>query len=196
MNIWLTRHGQTDLNKQTLMQGRVNEPLNETGIAQAVKARKIIGDISFDAVYSSPLERAVATACIIGNIERNELITDERIIETDFGKYDKCNYHHMGPAMTLYWALPEIFPAPKTVESVKSMIQRSSSFLKELEQKDYENVLVVCHGGILRAMCGYLMDKRNGIYWRPKPKNCEIRVFSSDNGKHSFIKKYLIDEIE
>lgn len=40
MKIWITRHGQTALNKQKLMQGLTDEPLNETGIQQAKKARK------------------------------------------------------------------------------------------------------------------------------------------------------------
>ena len=54
MKIWITRHGQTALNKQKLMQGLTDEPLNETGIQQAKEARKKIGDIHFDAVYASP----------------------------------------------------------------------------------------------------------------------------------------------
>ena len=45
MKIWITRHGQTALNKQKLMQGLTDEPLNETGIQQAKEARKKIGDI-------------------------------------------------------------------------------------------------------------------------------------------------------
>ena len=184
MKIWITRHGETDLNRQRLMQGRSDIPLNETGIAQAQAARAKIGDMSFDAVYSSPLIRAVTTASIIGNVPENEIITDERIIETDFGKYEKRPYDRMGILMTLYWALPEIFPAPRTVESIRSMTARSSSFLRELEQMPYENVLVVCHGGIIRALCGYLQDRRNGIVWRPRPQNCEIRIYESIDGKH------------
>ena len=35
MKIYLTRHGQTDWNKQHLMQGRSDLPLNETGRLQA-----------------------------------------------------------------------------------------------------------------------------------------------------------------
>lgn len=188
MRIWITRHGQTELNKKKLMQGRVNEPLNETGISQAEAARKNIDDVKFDAVYSSPLDRAIVTASIIGNVSKDSIIIDERLIEADFGKYDKKHYAFMGPKMTLYWTLPEVFGAPKSVETIESLVQRSSSFLQELESKGYENVLIVCHGGIIRALCGYLEDKENGILWRPKPHNCEIRVYESDKGVHRRIR--------
>ena len=187
MKIWITRHGQTRYNKAKRMQGRTDEPLNETGILQAKEARKKIGDMHFDAVIASPLDRAITTGAIIGGIEKSDVIVDERIIEADFGKYELRKYSSMGLPMTLYWALPEVFPAPPTVETVASLVERSSSFLRELEQKDYDNVLVACHGGIMRALSGYMMDKKNGIYWRPKPHNCEIRVFESIDGKHKFL---------
>ena len=192
MKIWITRHGQTNLNLAHLMQGLTDEPLNETGIAQAREARKQIGDIRFDAVYTSPLDRAIVTGTIIGNVPREEIITDLRIIEADFGKYEKRKYTRLGLFMSLYWALPEVFPAPETVESIQSLRERSASFLKELEQKDYENVLVACHGGIMRALSGYLADRKNGIWWRPKPHNCEIRVFEAEGGKHRFIRQIRI----
>ena len=89
--------------------------------------------------------------------------------------------------MSLYWALPEIFPAPKTVETVASMVERTREFMLELEQKDYDNVLIAAHGGILRAVNGYLLDKKNGIKWRPKMHNCEARIYESVNGVHKLI---------
>ncbi|HAE44025.1 MAG TPA: histidine phosphatase family protein [Lachnospiraceae bacterium] len=189
MKIWITRHGQTNLNKARLMQGLTDEPLNKTGIMQARKTRALIGDVRFDAVYASPLNRAIMTGSIIGGVDPSDVIIDPRIIEADFGKYEKRKYYLLGPAMTLYWALPEIFPAPPTVETIASLRKRSSDFLRELEQKDYKNVLVSCHGGIMRALTGYMMDKKNGIVWRPKPHNCEIRVFESIDGKHTFVEK-------
>ena len=190
MKIWITRHGQTDLNRQKLMQGLTDAKINETGIAQAREARAQIGEIKFDAVFASPLDRAIETASIIGGVDRDEVHVDARIIETDFGRYEQCKYTKMGPAMTLYWACPELFPAPKTVETIESMVARSRSFLQEIEACDYENVLIVCHGGIIRALCGYLEDRKNHIKWRPKAHNCEIRVYESVNGTHRFIEKY------
>ncbi|WP_035768648.1 histidine phosphatase family protein [Butyrivibrio sp. NC2002] len=191
MKIWITRHGQTDLNAQKLMQGRTDMPLNEVGIAQAKAAREKIGDVKFDAVYASPLDRAITTASIIAGVDKSQIITDERIIETDFGKYEKRPYGKMGLSMSLYWALPEVFKAPKTVETTDMMIERSHSFLRELEQKDYENVLVACHGGIIRVIRGYLEDAKKGYIWRPRPENCEIRVYESVNGAHRLIKDIL-----
>ena len=194
MKIWITRHGQTNLNKAKLMQGLTDEPLNERGIEQAKSVRQLIegkAPAKFDAVYASPLDRAITTASIVGNVDKSEIIIDERIIEADFGKYEQMHYAKMGPAMTLYWMFPEFFPTPKSVETIESMTSRSSSFLKELESKDYENVLIVCHGGIIRALCGYLQNAKRGIVWRPKPKNCEVRVYESINGTHRLVDQIL-----
>ncbi len=191
MKIYVTRHGQTDYNKKRMMQGRSDIPLNEVGIAQATARRKMLGNIKFDAVYSSPLIRAVKTAQIIGNVSEDEIIKDERIIEANFGKYELMNYYGTGIPMMLYWSFPEIFKAPEGVETIQEMIDRTSSFLKELEQKDYENVLVACHGGIIRPIRGYLENKKSGIIWRPRPKNCEIFVYECIDGKHR-----LVDDIQ
>ena len=94
MKIWITRHGQTRLNKLRLMQGLTDEPLNITGIMQAKEARKRIGDVHFDAVYASPLDRAIKTGAYIGGVKPSEVIIDERLTETDFGKYEKRKYYH------------------------------------------------------------------------------------------------------
>ena len=187
MKIYITRHGQTDYNKQSLMQGRSDIPLNETGLAQAEATKEKIGDIKFDAVYASPLIRALTTASVISGLSKDEIITDERIIEADFGKYEAGNYFKIGLPMKLYWMFPEIFPAPKGVETIKSMVSRTADFLKELETKDYENVLVVCHGGIIRPLRGYLENAKSGIVWRPRPENCEVFVYESVDGKHRLV---------
>jgi len=196
MTIWLTRHGQTNLNKQHLMQGRTDEPLNETGRAQARAARAQLGDMNFDAVYASPLQRAIETGAIMGGVPMDEVIIDERLIEADFGRFEKKGYTKMSLQMSLYWALPELFPCPEKdgVESIASLVARSRSFLEELEQKNYEHVLIACHGGIMRALSGYLMDRRNGICWRPKPRNCEIRVFRVEDGRHVYLEDLKISK--
>ena len=191
MKIWVARHGQTDLNHNRRMQGLTDCPLNDKGIEQARRSRQNIGDVHFDAVYASPLQRARLTGSILGNVDLSEIIVDDRLIEVNFGKYEKRKYYLMGPAMTAYWTLPKIFPAPPTVETIDSMKKRASSFLKELETMDYENVLVACHGGIMRALCGYLDESPDGLHWQ-RAKNCEIRVYEYREGKHTFLKSYSL----
>ena len=193
MKIWIARHGQTGLNRDKRMQGRTDCPLNENGISQARRSRKNIGDVSFDAVYASPLIRARVTGAIIGNVALSEVIVDDRLIETDFGRYEKCKYYLMGPAMTLYWMFPKIFPVPDTVETLDSMKARASSFLRDLEKKEYENVLVACHGGIMRALCGYLDEAPDGLHW-DRAGNCEIRVYEYKEGKHAFLRSYSLEK--
>ena len=188
MKLWLVRHGQTDLNRKRLMQGRSDEPLNETGIRQAQEAARLTSGVTFDAVYASPLQRAVKTASLISGWDPEKIIIDDRLIETDFGKYEKRPFRLLGPFMWLYWLLPEVFPAPPTVERIDQMTARSSSFLKELERHPAENVLVSCHGGIIRALCGYLEYRPNGILWRPKPQNCEFRIYTFEKERWTRIR--------
>lgn len=192
MKLWLVRHGQTNLNKENLMQGLVDQPLNDFGRDQARRVGRLKGDLVFDAVYASPLNRAKETAAIIAGIPLEEVKVDPRIIEVDFGIYDKKPFKKLGLKMWAYWLLPEVFPNPKSVESIDSMTERAGSFLKDLEKKSYDNVLVVCHGGIIRALTGYLENKKNKIKWRPKPKNCELKVYKFENGKWTF-EKSIVD---
>lgn len=67
MNIYIVRHGETDWNVQLKLQGRSDIPLNATGIEQAEQTGENLkkAGISFDKVYSSPLQRAVKTAELI-----------------------------------------------------------------------------------------------------------------------------------
>lgn len=64
------RHGETDGNRGNRLQGRADIPLNENGIRQAkVAGEKLLKkNLIFDAVYSSPLQRAMDTAVLVSGI--------------------------------------------------------------------------------------------------------------------------------
>ena len=76
--ICLIRHGQTDWNKQKLIQGRIDNPLNKVGRENSkLSASKITSlNITWDEFLSSPLKRAYETAQII----KNELNFNKEII--------------------------------------------------------------------------------------------------------------------
>lgn len=56
--IYVVRHGETDENKQGVMQGHLDTRLNDTGIKQAHLAGQALKDIQFDIAFTSDLERA------------------------------------------------------------------------------------------------------------------------------------------
>ena len=194
MKIWIARHGETDLNAQKLMQGRADMPLNEKGKSQAAQMREKIKDIKFDAVFASPLSRAVDTAKILADSE--DITIDERLIELDFGKYDLKKYNKIGLKMGLYYLFQQYLPAPKSVETYESIKERCDSFISDLLGKGYGNVLICSHGAFVRTMCQQLEEKRPKTSIKYFPKNCEIRVYeiTDDGHQHHFVNKLNLED--
>lgn len=66
MIVYLVRHGETDENKQQLMQGQLDTKLNAAGVKQAQLTANKLEHIKFDAAHSSNLSRAVKVSCVRG----------------------------------------------------------------------------------------------------------------------------------
>ena len=98
MKIYLIRHGETALNAKGVMQGRLDEPLNENGRNLAVLTGRGMRGIRFDACISSPLSRAVETAELVLRESGNRLPIrfDERLLEMDFGDIEARKISEMG----------------------------------------------------------------------------------------------------
>ena len=104
--LYLIRHGQTDWNVRAALQGRTDIALNDTGRAQAREARALLQGVRFDAVYSSPLSRAVETAALVSGWERGAIQTDERLTEIAFGPWEGRESRGLGPAFAPFFADP------------------------------------------------------------------------------------------
>ena len=57
----LVRHGETSYNKEKIVQGWSQVPLNETGIQQAKATAAVLKDESFDEIWYSDLKRTAMT---------------------------------------------------------------------------------------------------------------------------------------
>ena len=88
MNLYVIRHGKTDWNAQSRMQGQSNIKLNQFGIEQADEVRKIIEEKNIDLIISSPLERTKQTAEIINKEFNVEILEDKRLVERGFGDFE------------------------------------------------------------------------------------------------------------
>ena len=194
MNVYLLRHGETAANKEGRIQGRIDIPLNDYGIELAEVTRDGIQKegIRFDKIYSSPLIRAVQTATIVrGDREPHQIILDDRIMEMAFGKGEslfikdiKEKPEHAN--LKNCFSAPSKYIAKDGAESYEEILARAKDFLeneiKPLEGT-CENVLVVCHGAMIRALLlnvnGWDIDR----YWEIHQPNCCMNLLTLQEGQ-------------
>ena len=112
--LYLIRHGKTALNHANVLQGRSDYPLNEEGIRQAEDAARMLKDVHFDHVFTSPLIRAVQTAKIIA--PEAEPVVDERLIEMDYGPYEGMDLKKPVPEIIAFFSDFVHNPAPEGME--------------------------------------------------------------------------------
>ena len=136
--IYIIRHGQTEKNKANLLQGRSEHPLNETGIRQAQEAGEWFAEhgIIFDAVYSSPLERAKDTGRIAAGKGSNFWPhIDERRIEMEYGPYEGVDLRTPPPEIIEFFSDFVHNPAPEGMEQGGAAAPEQD-FVKTSAQED------------------------------------------------------------
>ena len=187
MKIYFVRHGETDWNTETRIQGRTDIPLNQNGRYVAELTRDGLKDVRFDAAFSSPLSRAKETAEIILQGRGVEIFEDERIIEVNFGKYEGQTPAESDDNRKLFFSRPEEYVAKDGAERIEDMFARESDFLNELfhnEKYKDSTILVTTHGaalsGLLCVIKGYdICDLwKDGLH-----QNCGITIVNVENGK-------------
>ncbi len=175
MNLYITRHGETDYNTNGRFGGRIDTPLNERGISEANELKKKLENIKFDRVYSSSLSRAYETAKIITD---DEIIIDDRIIERSNGDLE-------GKLKSEIKDLPDFNDPSETRYNIESIIdfkKRINSFLEDIISLDLENVLVVTHAGVgIYMRCFFEGEPQDNNYLVYKLKNCEVIKYEIDN---------------
>ncbi len=161
MKIFVTRHGQTNWNIEKRVQGRTDIELNNKGIEQAYKTKENLKEEKIDLIFCSPLKRAKQTANII-NEERNvSIIYDERLLEICYGENEGKVHNEFD--YNGFWNVTSTHEY-KNAENVNDFIKRIEGFMKELENRKEQNILIVTHNGVCRAINVYF----NGI---PADKN-------------------------
>ena len=83
----LARHGETEWNVEEVFRGRIDVELNETGVRQAELLAEYLSSTKIDAIYSSPLRRALNTAEVIARYHKLEVKITPGLIDCDFGKW-------------------------------------------------------------------------------------------------------------
>lgn len=174
MNLFILRHGLTEWNLQRRVQGRENIDLNEGGILQARACGESLKDISIDCIISSPLDRAVNTAKIIGSYHNiKDIVIMEEFTERDYGK--------------LSGLLPEQGDIVRNsgidleIETREAVIERAMRGIHQiLRDRSKENVLVVTHGGVVKTLLLTLVEQERIPVFLD---NTFINYIREENGK-------------
>ncbi len=195
--LYIARHGETEWNIKRIIQGQSNSNLTPNGIEQAKMLCKDLRDIKFDALYSSDLSRAKQTAEII-SLEKQLAISASHLLrERNYGSWQ-------GKPMKEYsenikQALDKLgdisleerqrIKIHEDVESDHEIVSRFITILREVSIiNPNKNILVISHGGIMRAFlkslgyfpreialnpggfgnCGYMRIECDGINFEVK----------------------------
>jgi probable phosphoglycerate mutase len=164
----LLRHGRTRLNATGRLQGRIDEPLDEVGHAQARAAAAHIGPI--DELVSSPLARAQQTA----EAFTLPFHTDARWIELDYGVYEGAP-HTVVPSEA--WARWKQDPAwtPEGGEALTTLDTRVRAACTELSERAIDRtVVVVSHVSPIKAAVAWALGVGIEMAWRSHLSHASI----------------------
>ncbi|NLK38124.1 MAG: histidine phosphatase family protein [Epulopiscium sp.] len=177
---YLIRHGETDWNKQGIYQGWTDIELSQEGKRQADLLAKRFVHISLDAIYVSPLKRAIATAEPIAAVKGIPVQLDEHFKEINFGEWEGSSVPQLkekyGEPFTKFFDDPFAHPFPGE-GSFEKVRERSVKGFEELLQRHKgQSVGIVSHGGLLRVLIMTVMVMDNSFYRKTWLNNTSITV--------------------
>ncbi|MGB9593489.1 MAG: histidine phosphatase family protein [Anaerolineae bacterium] len=179
----LVRHGATQANEIGYWQGWEDTSLTEVGMAQAqVVARRIAREFTPVAVYSSSLRRALQTAEPIARAVACPLIPHDGLREIHFGQISGLSLEQFRkgfPGLFEAWTdktnLDFAWPGG---ESRRAFFTRVWGAVDEIlaAHPGAETVVIVAHGGSLRAALAYLLPDQFTNWWTYDLRNASLTV--------------------
>ena len=147
--IYLVRHGETDLNRERIIQSSENTHLNTKGVNKVKELRTTILDLGVDICYTSPFLRTLETA--FGLVaDKVYIINDDRLKDRNMGIYEGKSIESFDHEK--YWDY-NLNCSDDGVESIKDLFKRGEDFLDEVLSKNKEKkILVVTHMGMFRVL--------------------------------------------
>lgn len=179
----VARHGETDWNTQSRIQGHLDTPLSDKGLEQAHALAQRLCSESLAAVYASDLARASRTAQAVSVACGLELRLDPRLRERRFGLFEGATYAEAQvnwPDEWALWAQRQPWHAVPGGESTLQVRDRVVSCLSEIVVRHAgQRVLVVSHGGVIDI----LYRLAQGVAWEAprehKIPNAAVNVLSA-----------------
>jgi broad specificity phosphatase PhoE len=161
----LVRHGETDWNAESRLQGHTDRPLNDLGRRQAAQLAEALAGDGVAAIWSSDLARARETAEIVGARLGLSVQLDPDLREKNWGTWEGLTP-------------PEREEVAFEGESTEAHRERTLAALRRIGARHPdETVLVVTHGGSLRRVQAHV----HGVAL-PVTENCGRWVVAFEDG--------------
>jgi broad specificity phosphatase PhoE len=177
--IFLVRHGATEWNHSKRAQGQADVALDEAGYRQAVAAAEELSHVPVDAVYSSDLERAYATAEPIARTHGVEVRTDPAFREIDQGEWEGLHVDEIRRRWPEHWGPARHWTARPGGESPAQVRARALEGLARVVAAHPEGTaVVVSHGGTIRWLSAEALgyDDRRSARIRGLGNGAIVRV--------------------
>lgn len=150
------RHGETNWNRESRIQGHTDIPLSNLGLAQAQRLGQALADEAIDAVYSSDLRRAWQTAEAVAAPRGLSLRAETGLRERGFGSFEGLTWSEIEiqyPEQSQRWRRREPDFAAEGGERLQDFYQRAVSTVERLARAHAgQRIAVVAHGGVMDCL--------------------------------------------
>jgi phosphoserine phosphatase len=178
--IYLVRHGQTDWNKELVFRGRKDIPLNELGNMEAQSIAHVLKKEKIDAIYASPLKRAIQTARQTSQILGIKIEPIAEFIDINYGKWEGLTFSEVQnrykEQYTLWEKSPEKvrFPGGETLEEARD--RSFIAFNSIIKNNPNKSLLIISHRVINKLLLCAILDIDNSNFWRIRQDTACINV--------------------
>ena len=191
----LARHGQSVSNAVRRFQGVQDVPLSELGHRQAEALAAAVSRRRIAAIYTSPLQRARDTATAVARATAAPLRTLDDLRELSLGEWEGCTVEEVrarpGDPYAC-WVRDPVAGMPPGGEPLSDVQARVVRAVAEIAtaHDNGDDVLVVCHGGIISAYLAHCLALPLSSIWRLTLSNCSLsevappRVLSMNDTSH------------
>ncbi|THJ67485.1 histidine phosphatase family protein [Arthrobacter echini] len=156
------RHGRTEWNRSGRFQGQEDIDLDQTGRDQAARAAEVLLTREPSVIVSSDLRRAADTAGALAALTGLSVSFDERLRETDAGRWQGLTFAEIEEQFPLDNAAwrggdPEVRAGGREnrLEVGRRMLAAVADAMEPVEPA--ATLVIVSHGGAIRAALAALM---------------------------------------
>ena len=175
------RHGESLWNREMRIQGQTESDLSPEGYKQAEQLAERLKDVQFDAIYSSDLMRAYLTAEIINRNHNLKINKHTGLREANFGDWEGILVSEAKlwyPQSYEDWYRDPVGRRPPNGEGIDSVVRRVRGVVDELANvHKNQTVLVVAHGGPIRAMVCSILNLDITAWRKSRIDNASITIF-------------------